>query len=142
MKVVLIILSACCLAMPLAGEDQSRQKAAALPDSSIVPFVPFLRDSLEHDSLRAFIYPEFRRQFRQHMGIILVPDPYSIELNRGGILTADPTVDLGMIYPYRARQRLLLQKEGKLHQLPRRYQYYFPERHRGEQLEKNREKEK
>ncbi|MBN1479084.1 hypothetical protein EH223_15430 [candidate division KSB1 bacterium] len=144
MKIVIFFLSVGFLSMPLSSKEEVKQKAEPrleVPsDSSIVPFVPIFPDSLNQDSMSVLIYPELRPHFQQDMGIILVPDPHSIELNPGGMIEVDPTVDVGMIYPYRTRQRLLLEKEGTIKMLPKRYHYYLPEKHRHDMPEEKEEK--
>ena len=98
---------------PLWGETQKDKEAPSEQDTTLTPFVPLLPDSLYKDSLRVWISPEIRPEFQYRMGILEGPDPYTVELNPGGIYKVDPTVDLGMIYPLQTRQKILLEKSEK-----------------------------
>ena len=74
--------------------------------------------------VKKFLHPELEKDFQYKNGVI-IKDPHTVELNPGGVYEADPTVDLGMIYPYQTRQKVILQKNGyqfppKLKKLPKK----------------------
>ena len=106
---------ACILGLlsgPLLSESGAR-KVFAPADTTIVPFIPLIPDSLLKDSLTILIHPEQLPSFQYRMGILMCPDPTKVELNPGGIMKVDPSVDVGMIYPFEARQKALLHEKDK-----------------------------
>ena len=134
MKIFIIVILIGMLSFPLLGEQGPKKLAQVPKDSTIAPFVPLIPDSLMRDSLRVLLNPEKNSRFQYRMGILKGPDPYSVELNPGGIYKVDPTVDLGMIYPLETRQKLLLKKktesEEKKKRLKRFEELYLKEKNK------------
>ena len=62
-------------------------------------FTPLIPDSLDTTTMKILLHPERRKNFQRDNGVVTIPYPRSIEPNPGGIQEADPTVDLGIIYP-------------------------------------------
>ena len=65
--------------------------------------------------------PEPKSEFEQQMGILPAPDAKTVEPN-GLILEGDPTIDIKMIYPKAARDKIVQERRKKL-QIPRRYRF-------------------
>jgi hypothetical protein len=112
MKSLIIAILVVVLSLPLFSDEKKQQKAPVPHDSLIVPFVPVFPDSLDKYSLGGWLDPELDPDFQLKMGIIIPPDPNTIELNPGGFIEVDPTVDVGIIIPEDARKKLLLEKNG------------------------------
>jgi hypothetical protein len=113
-------------AIPLVAKSDKSDKAQAdttfkVPELDILKFTPIIPDSFDTTSLHVFIYPERSKKFQYDNGLVIVPDPESIELNPGGIQYADPSVDLGMIYPLETRQKIVLEKKEKQQQQQKRF---------------------
>ncbi len=107
--ILLLIVFAACY--PLLGQEQSKPKAPEQPKPPT--FKPLIPDSLLPKDLTPYLHPERNPEFQKRHGVILV-DPNKVELNPGGILKADPTVDLGMIYPLETQKKLLLKKNRRM----------------------------
>ncbi len=108
MKVLLfaLMLFGC---LPLFGKE--KPQAPQQPEKP--KFVPLLPDSLKPKDLNPFLHPERDPQFQKQHGVILVPNPSKVEPNPGGLIEADPTVDLGIIYPLETRHRIMLKNKTK-----------------------------
>ena len=65
--------------------------------------------------------PEPKSEFEQQMGILPAPDAKTVEPN-GLIFEGDPTIDIKMIYPKAARDKIVQERRKKL-QIPRRYRF-------------------
>lgn len=108
MKLFVIVLIV-SITSPIVAQDKPQPEG---PNPRNAPgFKPLIPDSLRPRHLMPFLHPERDPEYQKRHGVKLV-DPYNVELNPSGIIDADPTVDLGMIYPLNTRKKLLLKKKG------------------------------
>lgn len=94
-----------------APEDTTENEMA--PEAFNEKFSPAWPDSLNVETIKPQLYPELDEDFRFHYGVVIVPNVENIELNPGGVVLVDPSVDLGMIQPPRTRIRILTENESR-----------------------------
>ncbi len=130
MKSLLIFL---LLIVPLLAEDvklkqKEQQNDEQVPKdnnhSQVVPIVP---DSLRSWQIKPYVDPQWDKDFQQRHGVLIVPNVEEIELNPGGIITADPSVDLGMILPNSTRQRIVTPKDRASTDVYPHYNFFSPD---------------
>jgi len=131
MKILSLLL---IVAIPLFAEkfeslkvqsEETPKEESKIPDEhGILNFVPEWPDSLKEKNGRLLFYWEQDREFQYQNGIVLFHNIEEIELNQGGIVKVDPSVDLGMIIP--RENRMKMQYEKYKYAQPPLYRFELP----------------
>lgn len=130
MKNIMIFL---LLVVPLVAEDVKLKQKEPPNEEQVpqennhCPVVPIFPDSLKTGQLGLYFSPQLDKDFQTHYGVVIVPNVDEIELNPGGIIKADPSVDLGMILPNSTRLRIITPKDRASTDVNPQNKYFSPD---------------
>ncbi len=115
-KIIILLLVG--LVMPILAKSDKPDKAQndsvfVYPEIDSLRFRPLIPDSLDSTRVHSFIFPDRLKSFQYENGVVTIREPHSIELNPGGTQEVDPSVDLEMIQPFEARQKVILNNKLK-----------------------------